>query len=632
MKQLSIILFLLLCMGSYAQERYNKIIYDNDPHIGNTVIVCDSNYVMLTGTLVNGERGIALTKVDKQGNVILQKKYRKDNYLCYEGRYNCMKYDSITNLFYLCGLAMTYDYQNKYPFFVELNENLDTIIFKIIEVDSVYTTVDVIKLDNTHYAITGQIITPDDTEMGLMIYGYDETVLKIGYGVPDYTSNEASRKVIKTTNNEILLGGFSFGFNSGNFAQDWYLVKTDSIGNMIWQQHYGNPVINDGYISGMLQISDTSYMLCGGQGICNDNGDAILEGALRMVDTSGNLVWEKFYRHYLYSQMQDEIRYSMTYFTDLIELEDSGYAGLLYYADYYTNGRFLVMKLTSNGKIIWTRRLQAYEELGLSEPSSIKQTHDSGFIIHGYANYPSGQQFFLIKTDSLGVEGSVYPQPPPELINCTGLPDTLYCEQTYSCKLQVQGKSAPYTLNFSTGEQIDSLYYPPVFLSATIETGTDFDVLVGLTNYTHSYDSATIFNETQNEESIPDYIEIPFSITVPENYTDTTISVGLTNGIGESYEITLPVYVDCNVSSEPLSETAAIQVYPNPATDYLQIQLPDENEVSFVKILNMQGQTMLVQSLQSQTTRLDISDLATGTYMVRLYYGHRIENVRMEKQ
>jgi len=619
-------------MGTYAQERFNKIIYDNDPHIGNTVIVCDSTYVMLTGTLVNGERGIALTKVDKQGNVVLQKKYRKDNYLCYEGRYNCMKYDSITNLFYLCGLAMTYDYQNKYPFFVELNENLDTIIFKIIEVDSVYTTVDVIKLDNTHYAITGQIITPDDTEMGLMIYGYDETVLKIGYGVPDYTSNEASRKVIKTTNNEILLGGFSFGFNSGNFAQDWYLVKTDSIGNMIWQQHYGNPVINDGYISGMLQVSDTSYMLCGGQGICNDNGDAILEGALRMVDTSGNLVWEKFYRHYLYSQMQDEIKYSMTYFTDLVELEDSGYAGLLYYADYYTNGRFLVMKLTSDGKIIWTRRLQAYEELGLSEPSSIKQTHDSGFIIQGYANYPSGQQFFLIKTDSLGVEGSVYPQPPPELINCTGLPDTLYCEQTYSCKLQVQGKSAPYTLNFSTGEQIDSLYYPPVFLSATIETGTDFDVLVGLTNYTHSYDSATIFNETQNEESIPDYIEIPFSITVPENYTDTTISVGLTNGIGESYEITLPVYVDCNVSSEPLNETAAIQVYPNPATDYLQIQLPDENETSFVKILNLQGQTVLVQPLQSQTTRLDISGLAPGTYMVRLYYGHRIENVRMEKQ
>ncbi|HOY39317.1 MAG TPA: T9SS type A sorting domain-containing protein [Bacteroidales bacterium] len=632
MKLISIAVFLLLCMGTYAQERFNKIIYDNDPHIGNTVIVCDSTYVMLTGTLVNGERGIALTKVDKQGNVVLQKKYRKDNYLCYEGRYNCMKYDSITNLFYLCGLAMTYDYQNKYPFFVELNENLDTIIFKIIEVDSVYTTVDVIKLDNTHYAITGQIITPDDTEMGLMIYGYDETVLKIGYGVPDYTSNEASRKVIKTTNNEILLGGFSFGFNSGNFAQDWYLVKTDSIGNMIWQQHYGNPVINDGYISGMLQVSDTSYMLCGGQGICNDNGDAILEGALRMVDTSGNLVWEKFYRHYLYSQMQDEIKYSMTYFTDLVELEDSGYAGLLYYADYYTNGRFLVMKLTSDGKIIWTRRLQAYEELGLSEPSSIKQTHDSGFIIQGYANYPSGQQFFLIKTDSLGVEGSVYPQPPPELINCTGLPDTLYCEQTYSCKLQVQGKSAPYTLNFSTGEQIDSLYYPPVFLSATIETGTDFDVLVGLTNYTHSYDSATIFNETQNEESIPDYIEIPFSITVPENYTDTTISVGLTNGIGESYEITLPVYVDCNVSSEPLNETAAIQVYPNPATDYLQIQLPDENETSFVKILNLQGQTVLVQPLQSQTTRLDISGLAPGTYMVRLYYGHRIENVRMEKQ
>lgn len=634
MKQLSIIIFLLLCMGSYAQERFNKIIYDNDPHIGNTVIACDSTYVVLTGSLVNGERGIAFTKLDLQGNIILQKKYRKDNFMCLEG-YNCMKYDSLYNTYYMCGIAITYDYQNKYPFVVVLDEELDTLSFLLLEPDTaIYGTYNIEKLNDSVYAIVSSSIVSGQYDMSLILYNISNETIEdeINIGGGSLFETETGTCVLKTNSNNILLGGYTFSFNSGNFAQDWYFVKTDSIGNMIWQQHYGNPVINDGYISGMLQISDTSYMLCGGQGICNDNGDAILEGALRMVDTSGNLVWEKFYRHYLYSQLQDEIRYSMTYFSDLVELEDSGYAGLLYYADYYTNGRFLVMKLTSDGKIIWTRRLQTYEELGLSEPSSIKQTHDSGFIIQGYANYPSGQQFFLIKTDSLGVEGSVYPQPPPELINCTGLPDTLYCEQTYSCKLQVQGKSAPYTLNFSTGEQIDSLYYPPVFLSATIETGTDFDVLVGLTNYTHSYDSATIFNETQNEESIPDYIEIPFSITIPENYPDTAISVGLTNGIGESYEITLPVYVDCNVSSELLSETATIQVYPNPATDYLQIQLPDENEVSFVKILNLQGQTVLVQPLQSQTTRLDISDLAPGTYMVRLYYGHRIENVRVEKQ
>jgi hypothetical protein len=40
------------------------------------------------------------------------------------------------------------------------------------------------------------------------------------------------------------------------------------------------------------------------------------------------------------------------------------------------------------------------------------------------------------------------------------------------------------------------------------------------------------------------------------------------------------------LSSEPVNEAASIQVNPNPATDYLQIQLPDENEASFVKLLN----------------------------------------------
>jgi hypothetical protein len=143
----------------------------------------DDGYGFLTGSLVNGERGIAFTKLDQQGNVVVQKKYRKDNYLCYEGGNNCMKYDSLHNTYYMCGVAITYDYSSRYPFIVEINQDLDTIFFDLIEVDSVYGAYNVFKQKDTLYAIVTQDIIPDDTEMGLLLYNTNGTVSWKCYGV-----------------------------------------------------------------------------------------------------------------------------------------------------------------------------------------------------------------------------------------------------------------------------------------------------------------------------------------------------------------------------------------------------------------------------------------------------------------
>jgi hypothetical protein len=129
----------------------------------------------------------------------------------------------------------------------------------------------------------------------------------------------------------------------------------------------------------------------------------------------------------------------------------------------------------------------------------------------------------------------------------------------------------------------------------------------------------------------PDIIELPFSLTVPENYFGPDLTVTITNGFGESYEITLPVYVDCNVSAEQITEKSNISIYPNPASDFLQISLPQFEENSFVKIVNAQGQTVLVEQLFNAETKLNISALPSGSYIARIYCENRIENLRFEK-
>ncbi|MDD2637119.1 MAG: T9SS type A sorting domain-containing protein, partial [Bacteroidales bacterium] len=244
--------------------------------------------------------------------------------------------------------------------------------------------------------------------------------------------------------------------------------------------------------------------------------------------------------------------------------------------------------------------------------------------------YDPPQQFFLIKTDSLGCEGELYPAPPPENVACPDFPETMYCNETYNSRLRVQGKSAPYTIEFSTGEIIENLYYPPVFIPKSQGTG-NFTVHVGMDTYNHSYDSATLFNPIPAEDMEPDIIELPFSITIPENYFGPDLIATITNAYGESYDITLPVFVDCNVSVEIEEIEESISIYPNPASDFLQISLPAFEENSFVKIINAQGQTVLVEQLFNLETTLNINELSAGSYVARVYCGNRIENFRFEK-
>jgi len=469
MKLFSIAVFLLLCMGTYAQEKFNNIVYDPLGNNSNTVCQVSDGYVILTGTSLNGIRCYALTKTDPYGSLLWTKRYGHENYYLYEGLDGCLKRDSNANEFYMTGVAIDVTTHERRPFITILDNNLDTLKFTIIDIDSVYGAYDIVKFNDSIYAIITQNTLPDDLEMGLLLFNIDNpsSTQKIGYNVDNTISTEAGAKIIKTHDNKLLLGGFTFGFSTSTYRQDWYLVKTDSIGNMLWERYYGNPSENDGRIMAMLEAQDSTYVLAGGQAICNWSMDPILEACLRKVDTVGNLVWERFYRRYDLDNDANLMRYSSMYISDVIELENGSLVATLNYKRADGDGgayRFRMVKFSPSGEILFSRTMQntniVYTQSLFS--SSIKQTTDNGFIINGYGDYmwdyDPTQQFWLIKTDSLGCEGELYTTPPTENVECPGLPDTLYCEGHYPTKLRVQGKTAPYTLEFSTGEIIENLF------------------------------------------------------------------------------------------------------------------------------------------------------------------------------
>ncbi|TKJ42105.1 hypothetical protein CEE37_00050 [candidate division LCP-89 bacterium B3_LCP] len=92
--------------------------------------------------------------------------------------------------------------------------------------------------------------------------------------------------VQKTIDGGYILGGDSWSFGAGNY--DMYLVKTDSLGNQEWQQTYGG----DGwdYCYSVQQTGDGGFILGGST---PSYGAGMRDMYLVKTDSLGNFVWQQ---------------------------------------------------------------------------------------------------------------------------------------------------------------------------------------------------------------------------------------------------------------------------------------------------------------------------------------------------
>jgi subtilisin family serine protease len=72
-------------------------------------------------------------------------------------------------------------------------------------------------------------------------------------------------------------------------------------------------------------------------------------------------------------------------------------------------------------------------------------------------------------------------------------------------------------------------------------------------------------------------------------------------------------------------------VFPNPATDILNIQIPSINETTTLTIYDMLGKTILEQTITSSSKQLDVSSMASGLYMMSFQSGKASKVVKLIK-
>ena len=197
--------------------------------------------------------------------------------------------------------------------------------------------------------------------------------------------DEEAHSIISTPDGGYALAGYTESFGMG--TNDMWLVKTDSNGNIEWNETYGD----DGYqgASTVIRTSDEGFLLAGTTRPFGANFDY----NIWIVKTNkfGVPLWNQ-----TYGGAEDENAWS------IISTFDGGYA-IAGHTRSYSVGEndFWLVKINTTGGVLWN---QTYGGLEYDEAIQVIQTVDGGYALTGYTfSYGEGlADLWLVKTNQIG--------------------------------------------------------------------------------------------------------------------------------------------------------------------------------------------------------------------------------------
>ncbi len=198
---------------------------------------------------------------------------------------------------------------------------------------------------------------------------------------------EDCRSVVQTADGGYALAGYTDSFGAGGY--DFWLVKTGELGNDLWDQTYGGA--NNDIANSVVQTGDGGYALAGSTTSFGVGTPTYNNFWLVKTDSAGNHQWNKTY---------GGPGTDAAYF--VVQTSDGGYALAgdteSYGAGYYD---FWLVKTDSAGNPQWNR---TYGGANHDNARSVVQTLDGGYAIAGYtwSFGAGGRDFWLVKTDASG--------------------------------------------------------------------------------------------------------------------------------------------------------------------------------------------------------------------------------------
>jgi Secretion system C-terminal sorting domain len=242
--------------------------------------------------------------------------------------------------------------------------------------------------------------------------------------------------IIKTQDGNLLVHG-NMGDTTSIFQGGHWLMKLDTLGNLIWFNANFNSLLDyqyDGYNDYLTEFNNKNILLY------------ITNGFFAIFDSSGTFISAKYPsiynksiggRHhnikksnsyFIFHGKKTQINYNENKFfkvnfigdtiSSIVTAEDSSYDGGMSYSKFNENWFYIVgrenpisqgtpsgdiiTKLDSSGNIIWRRRYRNNFSRGLTF-TSIKETPDTGLIVAGFKfNNSANYKPYLFKVNING--------------------------------------------------------------------------------------------------------------------------------------------------------------------------------------------------------------------------------------
>lgn len=435
----------------------------------------------------------------------------------------------------------------------------------------------------------------------------------------------------QTTDKGYIIGGSTSG--AGNGSTDVYIVKTDSLGQQKIKKTFGGLNIDKGIC--IRQTKDTGYIIVG---YTNSFGAGGYDVYLIKTDSSLNELWAKTYGGTDWD------------FGNCVEQTTDG--GFIICGSTYSYGRgnedYYLIKTNINGDTLWTKTFGGTKE---DVANSVIQTSDGGYILTGTTKSMGDSlgDFYTIKTNALGDTIWTNKFGGSHLDYGNDILESQYGGYIVGGETQsfsyVIGSSDGIIVNISasglTGSNYSTGLRSPLFdnVESITEDNQGRIAMIGMTTslgYAGAGD--VFFNMVDNNlnwinsttfGSLQYDIGYSVETTADKAFIICGNTEGFNNGLDDIYLIktdnsglaTVSENIFITTKINEIESSNINPIYPNPATNFVSVNLEIFKNKTTIEIFDMQGEQIFKQTVDSNiNTELTINTnhLSNGIYMIRI--------------
>ena len=202
----------------------------------------------------------------------------------------------------------------------------------------------------------------------------------------DGTGKDSGCFVVQTTDGGYVISGYSTSTSLPDIS-DFWLVKTDAEGALLWNRTYGG--LENDFALSFVQTSDGGYAMIGNT---LSYGAGSFDFWLVKTDSAGNVEWNQ-----TYGGTESDTGYFV------VETSDGGYALAGETASHGAgDSDFWLIKTDADGNELWN---QTYGGTDSDGAYSLVKASDGGYALAGstYSFGAGGQDVYVVKTDEYGV-------------------------------------------------------------------------------------------------------------------------------------------------------------------------------------------------------------------------------------